>query len=238
MKHKLAMKSEEEGEEKAGMRRNTGLQREYLNVQTMGRWTATAFIQGLILYGMGIRTVARFDEGGAMAEEPGPDGRVGGLYADGFMMYTALIFTMQFKVAKMTSTWTACNLLLWVLSFCGYFAFCFIYALFVEIDDWYKVPHFASSQSTFWLGVLFITVTLSLFDFVVETIANVWFPTSDKILLQLADSSTSAAPSRTASECWQPYTSSSTRQQMNLANCSSDYLHDSSKPNLREKLLG
>src|SRR3546814_818950 len=118
----------------------TGLKRQYLNFQTMARWTITAFVQGLVLYGLGIRAVAQFGPKGAVAEDASPGGKVGGLYADGFMLYTALIFAMQIKIAKMTNTWTVWNIAAWFVSLAGYFAFCYLSALFPTTTQLYMVP--------------------------------------------------------------------------------------------------
>lgn len=49
------------------------------------------------------------------------EGKSGGIYVEGFLMFCCVILAMQYKVALMTSLWTWIHVALWLLSLAGKF---------------------------------------------------------------------------------------------------------------------
>ena len=91
----------------------TGRLGELLNMSNMGRWCCLAFLQGLVLYAVAIRFVAGNLEVvksiGSPAASGGPydidglglndaHGVGGGIYAEGFLLFSCIIVSMQLKV--------------------------------------------------------------------------------------------------------------------------------------------
>ena len=77
------------------------------------------------------------------------DGQDGGIYAEGFLIFTVLVCCMQYKVAMMTCSPTYINWILWVLSFIGYFFFSWAYGMFPTVEDWYYITNFSMGLVSF-----------------------------------------------------------------------------------------
>mgnify|MGYP003385324974 FL=1 len=76
------------------------------------------------------------------------DGQAGGIYTEGFLIFSVLVIAMQLKVYVMTNTMTYINWIMWILSFIGFFFFAWFLGIFPGIDDndWYHVVNFAFPQ--------------------------------------------------------------------------------------------
>jgi magnesium-transporting ATPase (P-type) len=188
----------------------TGLYREFLNFPTMSRWTVSAFLQGLLLFAIAFRAFA----GRAYAMDLSFDmtthnGTVVGLYGDGYIVYTCLVFAMQCKVASMTCTWTIWNVAAWTLSFLGYFSFTLLYSLFPEIDAWYMVPEIVIGEQQFWLVILLVCTTFCIIDGLTNFLVSYFAPTADLILRMMYAGDSTASPRHFALwASWPRFTSS------------------------------
>lgn len=74
---------------------------------------------------------------------PNSMGQDGGIYNEGFVIFTTVIVAMQYKVMLMTKSITWINWTVWWLSFLGYLFFVYVYGLVPTIADWYHVVNFS-----------------------------------------------------------------------------------------------
>lgn len=149
----------------------------------------------MVLFAVAIRIIAGsadasqgYDTDYKSVEIKNLHGRDGGIYVDGFFLYTCVVLCMQLKVAYMTNTWTWIHWVLWVGSTAGFVLFSWVYSQFNEIYDWYKVVDFTMGTGLFYLGLLVIAWLMYMTDTVVRTASDVLFPTSQGRLLDAADS--------------------------------------------------
>ena len=78
---------------------SSGRNGEVLNIKTMTIWSVLAFIEGLIICAL----VVRFIGGPTYYDDRGvgfnnTDGKNGGLFVDGFCLFTCCIISQQYKV--------------------------------------------------------------------------------------------------------------------------------------------
>lgn len=114
-------------------------------------------------------------------------GRDGGIYVDGFFLYTSVVVCMQMKVAYMTNTWTWIHWVLWFASTACYLLFAWVYSQFDEIFDWYKVVDFTMGTGLFYLGILVIVWLMYMTDTVLRTASAVLFPTAQERLAAIVE---------------------------------------------------
>jgi magnesium-transporting ATPase (P-type) len=149
---------------------NTGRQGELLNNWNMLRWCSSAFLFGIIIFTCTERIftaamsvhAAHTDNGFLTMTGLGfinSDGQAGGIYAEGFLIFSVLVITMQMKVYVMTTKMTYINWTMWILSFIGFFSFAWFLGLFASVDDgdWYHIVNFAFPQVSYYL-LLFVCV--------------------------------------------------------------------------------
>jgi hypothetical protein len=96
------------------------------------------------------------------------DGKGGGIYVEGFLLFCCVILAMQYKAALMTSLWTWIHVTAWLLSLAGlrvalcllltppllllslswtgFILFASVYSQIVEVWDWYHVVNFSFHQ--------------------------------------------------------------------------------------------
>jgi magnesium-transporting ATPase (P-type) len=165
----------------------TGRRREMLNMKTMLRWCLLAFAEGLVLFALVIRVI-----GGSTrprsAESDGHslqgvglndlDGKAGGIYAEGFLLYCCVILSMVYKVSSMTYIWNAFHMWSHFLSLCGFFFFVYVYSKIEEIPDFYEVTEFTLGLPNYWLAMLMVPVCICIMDNFVEWLFAQCFPTS------------------------------------------------------------
>jgi len=76
---------------------------------------------------------------------------------------------------------------LWILSFCGYFLFTYLYGLFATLD-WYNVVPLAMDQPQFWLAMLLIPLVLSITDYAADVFWAIVDPSSrDQLVAKLEE---------------------------------------------------
>ena len=158
------------------------------------RWCLSAFFQGMVLFAVAIRIIAGsgsatqgYDTDYRSVEIKNMHGRDGGIYVDGFFLYTCVVVCMHMKVAYMTNTWTWIHWALWIVSMVGYIFFSWVYSQFDEIYDWYKVVDFAMGTGLFYLGILVVVWLLYMTDTVLRAVSSVVYPTSQDRLLAIEE---------------------------------------------------
>lgn len=172
---------------------------EMLNSINMLRWCVTAFIEGFLLFAL----VARFI-GGNMSissHQSNSDGNTntgyfniegvglnlsssgstGGIYVEGFLLYTVCVIFMQVKVMMMTYTRTLINWGVWVVSFLGYLIFTFLYGI-SNSTSWIDITSLALSLPSVWIGFFVIPVIMSFCDEAVDVFFTSFFPWSFDML--------------------------------------------------------
>lgn len=170
-----------------------GRKREELNMFTFFRTCVMAFFQGLVLYAICIRIIAgqaKVNSGGGPAPNDNydidgigihdSDGRAGGIYSEGFVLFTTIVISMSYKVVAMGS-FNYIGALCWICSLVGYFFFVYLYNLFPEID-WYGVVNMTMRTPAFWLAALMVPIVIMIIDQVFENLFAIVSPTSrDKL---------------------------------------------------------
>lgn len=166
---------------------STGRRRELLNMKTMLRWCCLAFAEGLVLFALVIRVI-----GGSTrprsAESDGhslqgvglnnSDGKAGGIYVEGFLIYCCVIAAMIGKVSSMTCTWNSFHWWSHVLSLAGFFLFVYVYSKLEVVPDFYNVTEFSLALPDFWLAMLLVPVCICMMDNFVEWLFAQCFPTN------------------------------------------------------------
>lgn len=165
----------------------TGRRREMLNMKTMLRWCLLAFAEGMVLFALVIRVIGgstrprASESDGHSLQGVGlndADGKAGGIYAEGFLLYCCVIASMICKVSAMTYTWNVFHLWSHVLSLCGFFLFVYAYSKIEAIPDFYNVTEFTLGLPNFWLAILMVPVCIAMLDNFVEWLFVQCFPTS------------------------------------------------------------
>ena len=133
---------------------NTGRLKEMLNNWNMFKWCSISMLYGMLIYAVMIRMftgkMTVLSNTGSPSGylpmsgvgNPNSLGQDGGVYTEGFIIFSVLIFAMQYKVVLMSHSMTYINWAVWVLSFLGYFFFCYIYGEASTTSDWYGVVNF------------------------------------------------------------------------------------------------
>lgn len=140
-----------------------------LNIQKMAEWILNAVVHAVIVFAVPRKMFFTFWD---------PEGRVDGLAVLGMTTYTCLIFTMQFKLAIETNTWTIWN----HFFFWGSFAFFFVVVIAYGNMPTYSPEFFGVhtemfNKNVFWFLLLFVPVLCMITDTVVETIRRELAPT-------------------------------------------------------------
>jgi magnesium-transporting ATPase (P-type) len=173
----------------------TGRRRELLNMSTMFRWCALAFGEGMVLFALVIRVVGGStqprtrESDGHSLQGVGlndSDGKAGGIYAEGFLLYCCVIAAMVYKVCSMTCLWNAFHVWSHLLSMAGFLFFVYVYSMIEELIDWYNIPAFTLALPDFWLAMLLVPVCIGMLDFFVEYLFAHCFPTSQNKLEYIA----------------------------------------------------
>lgn len=177
----------------------TGRKSELLNIKNMFRWCLLAFIQGLLIFVVAMRFIGgptyvlSSPEGGdfhfniygtGLNSAYGTNkGSSLGLFAEGFLLYSVIVFAMQYKVVTMSITPNWIFWGVWILSFLGYFLFVFIYGVFPNLD-WYYIAALTMRHPVYWLAVLLIPIMFLLSDYTLMSIWSYFDPISSDILAQ------------------------------------------------------
>ena len=189
---------------------STGRRRELLNMKTMLRWCLLAFAEGLVLFALVIRVI-----GGSTrprsAESDGhslqgvglndTNGKGGGIYCEGFLLYCCVIVSMVGKVCSMTYTWNAFHGWSHILSMIGFVLFVFVYSKIEEIPDFYDVTEFTMALPNFWLALLLVPVCIGMMDNFVEWLFATCFPTNRNKLETLAQDTQQQQRSLSSDSC-------------------------------------
>jgi phospholipid-translocating ATPase len=172
----------------------TGRLGEMLNLKNMAKWCGLAFVQGLLLFVVTVRFIAgptnvnsengdwTFEIHGSGLNQASTGSGVG-LYAEGFLLYTVIVFSMQYKVVSMSVTPNYIFWLLWLLSFAGYFIFILLFGVFPTVG-WYNVGPLSMSTPQFWLAVFLIPIFISFSDYLVELGFSYVDPSSRDLLVE------------------------------------------------------
>ena len=152
-----------------------GRLQEGLRMRTVAAWSVAAFAQGFVLCVLVVRYIAGprdYDYKGIGFKNG--QGQDGGIFSDGFCLFTCCVLSQSYKVISMSRHKP---LLLWgmlALSLVGYFAGCLLYCLIPSIGLFYFVPVIALSMPSVWLCLLLLPLLLLvldvfMFDFVLES---------------------------------------------------------------------
>lgn len=171
----------------------TGRLGEMLNLKNMAKWCGLAFVQGLLLFIVAIRfisgpTTVEDNDGNFFFNIYGvgvnqtSNGSGIGIFAEGFILYTVIVFSMQFKVVSMAVTPNYIFWSLWGLSFLGYFVFVLLYGLFPTLG-WFNVVPLSMATPQFWLALFLVPILISFSDFIVEKVWSHFDPSSRDVLL-------------------------------------------------------
>jgi magnesium-transporting ATPase (P-type) len=163
----------------------TGRCAELLNLKNMFLWCSVAFLEGYLLFAVGIRMVSgsqtqvgtNFNIG---LNGPGlnnSDGQATGLFEVGYLLYSCIFLSMQNKVMLMTTTRTYIHWTLWILSTIGFFSFTWVYGVSPSID-WYNVVPIAFACGQYWLAILLVPVMLAMADLGTDTLLSYVAPSS------------------------------------------------------------
>lgn len=178
-----------------GLAYNTGRLGELLNLWNMLRWCLFAFVQGLLLFTMCIRilggpvTVSTRHQSGysgyiglsGLGLQTVSNGWSGGMFVEGFLLYSTAVVTMQYKIIAMTCTRTWITWAAVLISMGGYVLFNFAYGLFSSLD-WFNVLPLTLQMTEFWIAILCVPVMIHLSDVIVERFMSNFFPSSqDKL---------------------------------------------------------
>jgi phospholipid-transporting ATPase len=172
-----------------------GRKREDLNMYTFARNSIVAFIEGLIIFALAVR----FITGNLDVTDAGPapldkydinsigmtlnNGQGGGLYAEGFTLFSIIVVTMSYKVIAVgTFNWIGAAL--WTCSLLGYFFFAWVYNL-IEGIEWFGVVTMAMSSPIFYLALLIVPIFIVIFDTLAEYTFAYFYPTSRDILREV-----------------------------------------------------
>lgn len=170
----------------------TGRKGEMLNMQNMARWCIFAFIQGLLLFVVGVRFITGHNTmsgiGHVTMTGVGMNdiehGWNLGMYPAGFILYTSAVVAMQCKIVAMSTTPNWIFWGVWWLSFAGYFLFTYLYGLFPQLD-WFNTVQLAMRHPIFWMAIFFIPVMLCLSDYALDTVWDRFLPGSQQQLQEM-----------------------------------------------------
>mmetsp|Transcript_2276 Transcript_2276/g.3364 ORF Transcript_2276/g.3364 Transcript_2276/m.3364 type:complete len:1627 (-) Transcript_2276:287-5167(-) len=103
---------------------------------------------------------------------------LGGLYVFGTLVFSCLVFTVQYRVMLITVTWTSITAIVLAISFLGYFLFLVIYGVWYDLSwNFYWVPYQMMGSAIFWVVLFGVPATALYFDFVLHWVSREFFPT-------------------------------------------------------------
>ncbi|GAB5354312.1 hypothetical protein AAMO2058_000108000 [Amorphochlora amoebiformis] len=103
---------------------------------------------------------------------------VGGLYVFGTMVFSCLVFLMQYRVMLLTATFTKYTTYSLIVSFVLYFTFLLSYGVMDFLSwEFYKVPYEMMSAPVFWIVLFGVPGTALYFDFLAKYVRRELFPT-------------------------------------------------------------
>ena len=117
-------------------------------------------------------------------------GQDGGIYMEGFTIFTVLVLAMQYKIIMMTNTLTYINWGLWWISILGYLLFTWVYGLIPGIDynAWYHTVNFSFQTIQYWLAIICIPILFVIVDYCFDYTLSAIYPTSvDQLRSKLAE---------------------------------------------------
>jgi phospholipid-translocating P-type ATPase (flippase) len=184
--------------EHAALAYDSGRKGELLNSWNMLRWCLWGFFMGFMIFVMCIRLIGgmiyvsgRYNDGSTshldiegVGFNLSSNGVNGGIYVEGFAMYTIIVFAMQYKAISMTRTRTSIFWASIAISMFGYFLFAYLYGV-VDATLWYNVMPTCLKMSGFWIGLFSIPAIIMLFDDAVEILSGYLFPSSMTIIRKL-----------------------------------------------------
>ncbi|GAB5362728.1 hypothetical protein AAMO2058_000823000 [Amorphochlora amoebiformis] len=103
---------------------------------------------------------------------------LGGLYVFGTLVFSCLVFTVQYRVMLITITWTSITAIVLAISFLMYFLFLLVYGVWYDLQwDFYWVPYQMLGSAIFWVVLFGVPATALYFDFVLHWVSREFFPT-------------------------------------------------------------
>jgi phospholipid-transporting ATPase len=154
----------------------TGRLGEMLNMSNMFFRCVLAFLEGLIIFAVVVRCIA-----GELSVRPSREqiydidgvglndeqGRGGGIYAEGFLLLSCIIMSMQTKVLFMGTTTNWIMLVWWLISILGFYMFNLLYSQFPSLE-WYQIVAFTMKLRVYWLAFFIVPVIITITDYIVE----------------------------------------------------------------------
>eukprot|EP00469_Lotharella_globosa_P019054 CAMPEP_0167813604 /NCGR_PEP_ID=MMETSP0112_2-20121227/1949_1 /TAXON_ID=91324 /ORGANISM="Lotharella globosa, Strain CCCM811" /LENGTH=1523 /DNA_ID=CAMNT_0007712711 /DNA_START=269 /DNA_END=4840 /DNA_ORIENTATION=+ len=103
---------------------------------------------------------------------------LGGLYVFGTLVFSCLVFTVQYRVMLITVTWTSITAIVLSVSFFLYFLFLLVYGVWYSLSwNFYWVPYKMMGSAIFWVVLFGVPATALYFDFVLHWVSREFFPT-------------------------------------------------------------
>mmetsp|Transcript_18038 Transcript_18038/g.27043 ORF Transcript_18038/g.27043 Transcript_18038/m.27043 type:complete len:1573 (+) Transcript_18038:61-4779(+) len=103
---------------------------------------------------------------------------LGGLYVFGTLVFSCLIFTVQYRVMLITVTWTSITGAVLLISFFLFFLFLAVYGLLIDLTwEFYWVPYQMMGSAIFWVVLFGVPATALYLDFVLHWVQREFFPT-------------------------------------------------------------
>ena len=79
---------------------------------------------------------------------------LGGIWVFGTLVFSCLVFTVQYRVMLITITWTSVTAIVLILSFLCFFVFLLVYGIWYELGpSYYWVPYQMMGSAIFWVSL-------------------------------------------------------------------------------------
>ncbi|GAB5367271.1 hypothetical protein AAMO2058_001215800 [Amorphochlora amoebiformis] len=102
---------------------------------------------------------------------------LGGIKVFGTIVFSCLVFTVQYRVMLITITWTSVTAIVLAISTLSFFSFLLTYGLLYDLSwEFYYVPYKMFGSAIYWVVLLGVPATALYFDFVFLWIAREFFP--------------------------------------------------------------
>jgi hypothetical protein len=122
-------------------------------------------------------------------------GRGGGIYAEGFLLFSCIILAMQYKVIFLMSTTVNYLCVFWVvISIGGFYLFCYLYGLIPELE-WYNIVPFTMGLPTYWHALFLVPVLITMIDYVVWKAYGLVYPSHQDRLIDVLENERQYGPS-------------------------------------------
>lgn len=151
-----------------------GKDNKFFNTKLFWSWMITALWQSIVL------CIVPFQ----FLVNQGNNGDDESFWGPGALGYTALIFTVNYKLFSFQSIWHWGQYAVLFLSIGLWFAFAYAInqSIALSIYDWYHVFDQVLAHGAFWAGLVWIVVFFQLFETTFHGFLRAYYPTNDHIL--------------------------------------------------------